>query len=84
MRLGAMRQPFNRPAFTLSLASGRPQAGVRRALGRHWGALLALGAFLAAGLGVLDDYGVTLDEHARALRAEMTYAFLIGEDDSLE
>ena len=51
-----------------------------RPLARHWGALLALALFLVAGLAVLDDYGVPLDEHIRALRAERNYAFLIGED----
>ena len=52
-----------------------------RALAPHWGALLALGLFLAAGLAVLDDYGVAVDERTRALRAEMNYAFVVGEDD---
>ena len=33
-----------------------------RALAPHWGALLALGLFLVAGLAVLDDYGITPDE----------------------
>ena len=51
-----------------------------RSLARHWGALLALALFLMAGLAVLDDYGVPLDEYIRALRAERNYAFLIGED----
>ena len=33
-----------------------------KALAPHWGALIALALFLGAGLAVLDDYGVTLDE----------------------
>ena len=52
-----------------------------RPLARHLGALLALALFLMAGLAVLDDYGVPLDEHTRALGAERNYAFLIGADD---
>ena len=52
-----------------------------RALAPHWGALLALALFMAAGLAVLDDYGVHVDERPNALRAERNYAFLIGEDD---
>ena len=53
----------------------------RSALAPHWGALLALALFLIAGLAVLDDYGVTIDEFVNALRAERNYAFLIGEAD---
>ena len=53
-----------------------------RPLARHWAALLALALFLIAGLAVLDDYGVPLDEYTRALRAERNYAFLVGADDS--
>ena len=52
-----------------------------KALAPHWGALLALALFLAAGLAVLDDYGITADELHNVLRAERNYAFLIGEDD---
>ena len=54
---------------------------VRRAVARHWGALLALALFLIVGLAVLDDYDVSPDEFENALRAERNYAFLIGEDD---
>ena len=69
---------LGRLAFSVS----GPSAAAARALARHWAALLALGAFLVVGLGVLDDYGVTLDEFGNALRAERNYAFLIGADDN--
>ena len=74
-----MRQPFNRPAFTLSLASGRPQAGVRRALGRHWGALGALALFLLAGLSVIDDYGVMMDEAIQRSNIASTVGYVTGK-----
>ena len=74
-----MRQPFNRPAFTLSLASGRPQAWVRRALGRHWGALGALALFLLAGLSVIDDYGVMMDEAIQRSNIASTMGYVTGK-----
>ena len=79
MRSDAMRQPFNRPAFTLSLASGRPHAGVRRALGRHWGALGALALFLLAGLSVIDDYGVMMDEVIQRSNIASTVGYVTGK-----
>lgn len=36
-------------------------ASAMRALAPHWGALLGLALFLAAGLAVLNDYGVVKD-----------------------
>ena len=77
-----MRQPAERRLSLLLslLAGGRPAAGVRGALAPHWGALLALGVFLVAGLVVLDDYGVTLDEPGNALRAASAWAFLAGDE----
>ena len=68
-----------RIAFSIS---GQSAAAAARELARHWGALGALTLFLLAGLSVIDDYGVTLDEHGNALRAARNYAFLIGEDNS--
>lgn len=55
MRQSAERRPS-------LFASGRRAAVVRRGLAPHWGALLALGLFLIAGLIVVDDYGVSVDE----------------------
>ena len=66
----------------LAFSVSGPSAAAARGLARHWAALLALGAFLAAGLGVLDDYGVTLDETKDALVAARNYAYVIGEDDA--
>ena len=57
------------------------QGSVMKALAPHWGVVLALALFLAAGLAVLDDYGIDGDERTRALRAEMNYAFVVGKDD---
>ena len=51
-----------------------------KALAPHWGALLALALFLVAGLAVLDDYDVYVDEHDNARRAERNYAFVVGAD----
>ena len=44
------------------MRSAARRSGLRAALAPHWGALLALALFLIAGLAVLDDYGVTVDE----------------------
>ena len=55
-----------------------------RAVAPHWGAHLALALFLAAGLAVLDDYGITGDEITRAQRAAGVWAFLAGAHDAFE
>ncbi len=54
-----------------------------RTLAPHWGALLALALFLAAGLAVLDDYGVTVDERVHRSHAIATLAHLQGDADAL-
>ena len=55
-----------------------------RTLAPHWGALLAsLALFLIAGLAVLDDYGVTVDEIGNALRATRVWSFLAGNEEAL-
>ena len=48
---------------------------VRKALAPHWGALLALALFLAAGLSILGDYGVTDDfvRQRRIIEANLGY-----------
>ena len=51
-------------------------------LAPHWGALLALALFLSAGLAVLDDYGVTVDEIGNALRSARVWAFLAGNEEA--
>ena len=51
-----------------------------RALAPHWGALLALALFLVAGLAVLDDYGVALDEPFQRRTAEATLGYLSNGD----
>ena len=42
--------------------SGGSSSRLRRALGPHWGALLALALLLGGGLAAVDDYGVTVDD----------------------
>ena len=68
------------------LASSRarkfPPPRVGRTLAPHWGALLALALFLIAGLAVLDDYGVTVDEIGNALRSARVWAFLAGNEEA--
>ena len=54
-----------------------------RALAPHWGALLALALFLAAGLAVLDDYGVVEDEIGNRARATTIWGFLGGDNGAL-
>ena len=53
---------------------------VRKALAPHWGALLALALFLAAGLAVLDDYGVIYDASWQRKTAEVNLGYLAGGD----
>ena len=52
-----------------------------RALAPHWGALLALALFLAAGLAALDDYNVIWDAPWQRLNAETTLGYLAGDGD---
>ena len=60
-----------------------PRSRVGRALAPHWGALLALALFLLAGLAVLDDYGVAVDEaHQRGLTVQ-NLEFARGNPDAL-
>ena len=60
--------------------SGAALPRLRGALAPHWGALLALALFLAAGLAVLDDYGVTLDEPFTRRNAGLTLRYLADND----
>ena len=50
-----------------------------RALAAHWGALLALTLFLAVGLAVLDDYGVTLDEPWQRNTGIESFRYILGD-----
>ena len=56
------------------------QGSVRRALAPHWGALLALALFLAAGFAVLDDYGAHGDEFTQRQNAEVNLRYLADGD----
>ena len=70
-------------ARPLNFAAAAPlKTAVMKALAPHWGALLALGLFLVAGLAVLDDYGITGDEITRAQRAAGVWAFLAGANEA--
>ena len=53
------------------------------ALAPHWGALLALALFLIAGLAVLDDYGVTIDEPWQRRTALESIGYLLGDWNAL-
>ena len=52
-----------------------------RALAPHWGALLALALFLAAGLAVPDDYGAFFDATWQRENAEINLGYLAGDGD---
>lgn len=54
-------------------------AALRRALAPHWGALLAAVLFLVAGLSILDDYGVTIDESRQREITAQNLAYIRGE-----
>ena len=54
---------------------------VGSALRAHWGALLALGLLLTAGLAVLDDYGVYYDEFRQRTLAILHLRYLIGDGE---
>ena len=51
-----------------------------KALAPHWGALLALALFLAAGLAVMDDYGVIWDDPWQRHSAAVNLRYLAGGD----
>ena len=53
---------------------------VKRALAPHWGALLALALFLAAGLAVLDGYRAMDDAVHQRQNAEANLGYLAGGD----
>ena len=82
-RRGAMTLLPSPDSSESSRAQSLLRSRVMRALAPHWGALLALALFLAAGLAVLDDYGVTGDESINAQRAARVWSFLAGNEDAL-
>ena len=55
-----------------------PRTRLRAALAPHWGALLGLAVVLIAGLAVLDDYGVTVDESIQRGIAAANLDYLVG------
>ncbi len=69
--------PFPPPV----LADGARRAAV--ALAPHWGALLALALFLIAGLSILDDYGITVDESWQRRIGVWNIRHILGEPGSL-
>lgn len=68
-----MTCPFRSP-----VAADRRLRTAAQALARHWGALAALVLFLIAGLTVLDDYGVTVDEPEQRRTAQANWDYLAG------
>ena len=58
-----------------------PLRAVGSALRPHWGALLALGLLLAAGLAILGDYGVYYDEFWERRITPLHLRYLIGDDE---
>ena len=69
------------PSAAGGLRSGL--AAARTAIAPHWGAVLALALVLTAGLAVLDDYGVSLDEHRQRWLATENLAHVRGESPPL-
>jgi len=63
--------------------SGAALSRLRAALAPHWSALLALALFLVAGLAVLDDYGLTLDETWQRQTGLKSIRFVLGDWDAL-
>ena len=53
------------------------------ALAPHWGALLGLALFLAAGLSVLDDHGIHSDQGANQWNAIANIRHVLGDLDAL-
>ena len=64
----------------MSPTSGAALPRLRAALAPHWGALLALALFLAAGLAVLDDYGTTVDDPHQRLIVQANLAYVLNGD----
>ena len=74
--------PFqDSPFFPPVMADGARRAA--GALAPHWSALLVLALFLIAGLSILDDYGVTVDESNQRQTAAQNLAHIRGEPDAL-
>lgn len=46
--------------------------------------MAALALFLAAGLGVLDDYGLSFDDNRERFRGGLTLDYVLGRDGSLD
>ena len=55
----------------------------RTALSPHWGVLLALALFLAVGLVVLDDYGVSHDERRQREIAVANLRYVAGDTEAV-
>ena len=60
--------------------SSHPTVGIMKPLAPHWGALLALALFLAAGLAIMDDYSVISDAVFQRQNAEANLGYLAGGD----
>ena len=76
---------MRQPRF-LSSAEARSHSGLaaaREAVASRWGALLALALVLIAGLAVLDDYGVSVDEPYQRWLPTATLAHILGEPNAL-
>ena len=67
-----IRHTYPTPNFSLG--------SVMKALAPHWSALLALALFFAAGLAVLDDYGVIEDAAWQRRNAEINLDYLADGD----
>lgn len=64
--------------------SGKPRlSAALAALLPHRAALVALALFLAAGLTVLDDYGLTFNEIPERHRGGLTIDYVLGNGDAL-
>ena len=70
---------MTRPPCPPAVANRRLRTAAQ-ALARHWGALAALALFLIAGLAILDDYGVTVDEPEQRQSAHANLDYLASGD----
>ena len=72
--------------FAGGAGPSRPPSRIREAraaLSPHWGVLLALALFLAVGLAVLDDYGVSHDERRQREIAVANLRYAAGDEEAI-